>query len=487
MINLYSVNATTNAMRLLKQANMRLSADEGSPIALLNKATNQGSVLDSAITDEQFFQTLPQITALRQPAHGTGEDNVVVDTAAGAESIRVEDHEPTLYELKRMISQRCAGMLDFSRNVIQPFVQDVLKNNQIVPVSEVKEDWQLVPVDTDPCINEPIVQALINKLGNPTGMGFTHDPLELSVPDVIDVPETGRKSFDQLVNNLLTELGLSMSEAVRTMCAGNSVVPNSAQAPHYMKQNVLFLLLSAYFLENPWANSGVSIDRWKTLLTKTHYSYCGWVYLYAEAVVVRTKLGNIVYSYDANDKKVYICQEALDSYLNDNGTVEALLGALYLLDDGDTKASTNKASLLEKHDAYVAAWDRRSSIRRMAADTDWLTTNRQSMKTAFNLSIDTLDPDYLSSIGENKKLTPQEAKLACASSIDHLFNRSTTDITAFIIRTACCEVFGEYELSNLMLSIHEGMIEGQKPDAVASTWITNYVLDWLLQGVLIEA
>jgi len=159
---------------------------------------------------------------------------------------------------------------------------------------------------------------------------------------------------------------------------------------------------------------------------------------------------------------------------------------LYLLDDGDTTASTNKQSLLDKQDAYVAAWDRRSSIRRMAADTDWLTTNRQAMKTAFNLSIDTLDPDYLSSIGESKKLTPQEAKLACASSIDHLFTRSTSDITAFIIRTACCEVFGEYDLSNLMLSIHEGMIEGQKPDAVASTWITNYVLDWLLQGVLIE-
>lgn len=486
MINLYSVNATTNAMRLLKQANLKLTADEGSPIHILNKATSQQSVLDSSITDEQFFQNLPQITALKQPVAGTGESNIVVDTAAGAESIRVEDHEPTLFALKRTISQRCAGMLDFSRNVIQPFVQEVLKNNQISPVEEVKEDWQLVPVDTDPCINEPVVQALISKLSNPTGAGFNHDPIEVAVPDVVDVPETGRKSFDQLINTLLTELGWSMSEALRVMCAGNAIIPNSAIAPGYMKQNVLFLLLSAYYLENPWPNTGVSLDRWKTLMTKAHYSYCGWVYLYAEAIVVRTKLGNIVYSYDADKKQVFICQEAMDDYLNSHGSVEALLGALYQLDDGDTTASTNKASLLEKQDAYVAAWDRRSSIRRMGADTDWLTTNRQSLKMAFALAIDTLDPAYLSSIGENKQLTPAEAKTAVNSAIDHLFTRGTTDITAFIIRTACCEVFGEYDLCALMLCIHEGMVEGQKPDAIASGWIANYILDWLLMGILIE-
>ena len=48
MIRLYSLNACTNALRILKQSGLRLSADVDSPISVLNKATSQQSVLDSA-------------------------------------------------------------------------------------------------------------------------------------------------------------------------------------------------------------------------------------------------------------------------------------------------------------------------------------------------------------------------------------------------------------------------------------------------------
>lgn len=484
MINQFSLNACTNGLTLLKQHNLRLSADVDSPIAVLNKATNQQSVMDSTITDEQFYQQLPNITALRQPVQGNDEASVITDGAAGATVLNVEDHEPTLFELKKMAIGQCQGLLDFARNVAQPFIQEVVKNNDIKPMEGVKEDWALVPVDIDPAINEPVVQAFINRLDNPAGAGFTHDRIDARVPDSVEVPETGKASYDRLVGKLLTELGWTVSEALREMVEPMTVVPNSDKAPSYVKRHILFMLLSAYYLENPWPDSGLSSDKWKTQFTRLHYTLVGWVYLYAEAIVTRVKLGNIVFSYDAQNKQVFICQEAMDKYLEQHGTVEALLGAVYTMDDGNP-GSTQMDKLLENQDVYTRAWSDRSSVRRMEADTDWLRTNRAALKTAFALAIDALDPGYLGA-GAEGQLTPAMAKTAVNGAIDHLFTRATTDVTEFIIRTACGEVFGEYDASSLLLSIHLGMIKGVKPEDTANDWIINYVLDWMLTGILVE-
>ncbi|QVW55696.1 hypothetical protein pEaSNUABM9_00115 [Erwinia phage pEa_SNUABM_9] len=485
MIRLYSLNACTNALRILKQSGLRLSADADSPVAVLNRATSQQSVLDSSITDEQFFQELPNITALAQPAQGTGDAAVIADGAAGVNVLNVEDHEPTLFELKKMAVGRCAGLLDFSRNVVQPFIQNVIQSNDAAPVEEVKEDWALVPVDSDPAINEPIVQALISRLDNPAGAGFIHDRIDARVPDVLEQPETGKASFDRLVGRLLEELGLSVSDAAKLLVEPLKIVPNSDQAPKEVKKNVLFLLLSAYWLDNPWENSDLSSDKWKTQFQRAHYSLCGWLYLYAEAIVTRVKLGNIVFSFDSQEKQVFICQEAFDDYTSAGGTVEALLGAIYALDDGED-ANTTKGALLDNAGAYTQVWSRRGSVRRMNADTDWLHRNRESLKVAFSSAIDVLDPGYLNA-GDAEPRTPAEVKKGVNSAIDHLFGKSTTDVTEFIIQVSSGEVFGEYDAANLLTAIHHGMIKGIKPDVTASDWIVNYAMDWMLAGVLIEA
>lgn len=485
MIRLYSLNACTNALRILKQNGIRLSVDADSPVAILNKATNHQSVLDSTITDEQFFQEIPNITALAQPAQGTGENSVISDGAAGTHVLNIEDHEPTLFELKKMAVGRCAGMLDFSRNVVQPFIQNVIQNNNSVPVEEVKEDWALIPVDSDPSINEPVVQALINRLDNPTGAGFTHDRIEAHVPDVLEQPETGKATFDRLVGRLLEELGLSVSDAARLLVEPLKIVPNSDQAPNEVKKNVLFLLLSAYWLDNPWENSGLNSEKWKTQFQRAHYSLCGWLYLYAEAIIIRVKLGNIVFSYDNQGKQVFICQEAFEDYVSSGGTVEALLGAVYSLDNGVDAATTKKA-LLDNSAEYTEAWVQRSAIRRLDTDNEWLHHNRESLKVAFSAAIDVLDPGYLNAGGAEQR-TPADVKKGVNSAIDQLFGKNTVDITEFIIQISSGEVFGEYDAANLLTAIHHGMIKGVKPEITASDWMINYAMNWILAGVLIEA
>lgn len=486
MINLYSLNAVTNAMKLAKQHQIRLDADVDSPVGLLTKATTQQSVFDTQITDEEFFQSLPDITALKTPQAGTGEASVIADTAAGPETLNVEDHEPTLFELKRMAIQRCQGMLDFARNVIQPFVQLVIQNNQGIENQAVSEEWALVPAGMDPALNSPVVQALIDSVENPLGNGTTHPAVKANVPADIELPETGSKAYDDLVKELLNALGWSINEAVRTMLEGNMLSPVSDQAPHNLKRNILFMLLSGYYLEMPWKDSGLNSGQWKAQMLPLHYSYIGWVYAYTQNIVTRIKTGNIVFGYDNVEKKVYICQEVMDDYLEKGGSVEALLGAIYQLDEGDTNVSTRVASLLEKQKDYIAAWSHRSAIQRAKLDSNWVTRNRQSLKQAFNVAIDATDPELFWRGEDGQVATPELIKRSTASFIDEFFTTDTTDITEFVIKVSATEVFGEYELSKLMLDIHRGMIANRQPDEVATDWMINYVLDWICGGVVIS-
>lgn len=486
MINLYSLNAVTNAMKLAKQHQIRLDADVDSPVGLLTKATTQQSVFDTQITDEEFFQSLPDITALKTPQAGTGEASVIADTAAGPETLNVEDHEPTLFELKRMAIQRCQGMLDFARNVIQPFVQLVIQNNQGIENQAVSEEWALVPAGMDPALNSPVVQALIDSVENPLGNGTTHPAVKANVPADIELPETGSKAYDDLVKELLNALGWNINEAVRNMLEGNMLSPVSDQAPHNLKRNILFMLLSGYYLEMPWKDSGLNSGQWKAQMLPLHYSYIGWVYAYTQNIVTRIKTGNIVFGYDNVEKKVYICQEVMDDYLEKGGSVEALLGAIYQLDEGDTNVSTRVASLLEKQKDYIAAWSHRSAIQRAKLDSNWVTRNRQSLKQAFNVAIDATDPELFWRGEDGQVATPELIKRSTASFIDAFFTTDTTDITEFVIKVSATEVFGEYELSKLMLDIHRGMIANRQPDEVATDWMINYVLDWICGGVVIS-
>lgn len=486
MINQYSLNAATNAMLLAKQSNLNINTDEGSPVGILNKATPSRSVYDSTITDEEFFQNLANETKAQKPAIGTGEEAVVVDSAADAVVLRIDDHEPTLFELKGMAVQRVNGMIDFARNVVQPFVDDVIKNMQIAPVRETAEDWNLEPVGMEASIDNPLVRALINTVANPTVHSYIREAAPIKVPEGIEAPASGSRALDDLVAKLLNEKGWSVGEALKHMVEGFSLSPAAPQAPTAAKDQVLFMVLASYYVDNPWQDSGVSSTKWENVLNGIFYSTVSWVYQFAQDIVNRTAAGQVVYSFDSAEKVVYVCQEAFDKYLEDGGTTEALLGAIYLSDEGDPKVSLLASGIIGNIGKNTAAWERRSAVNRMKEDTDWLSTNRQALKSAFNIAIGNGDPETYGRNVAGDLFTTDEVRLSVNSAIDYLFQKDTTDITAFVIRTAAAEVFGEYEISSLLLSIHQGMIEGANPAELASDWAANYVIDWLLGGVLIN-
>lgn len=484
MISLYSLNAVTNAMKLCKQHNVQLGTDVDSPVDLLNRAVDPTRVFDTTITDEQFFQELPAITQLKRPTDGTAEASIIRDGAVEVEALRVDDHETTLFELKNMAIQRCNGMLDFARNVVQPFVQLVIQNNTIEDVKPLVEDWNLIPVGIDPCVDSPVVQALIQEIANPMGNGTTYDPIKFDVPTNIEIPETGVKAYDELVRKLLNDLNLSMYDAAKLLLAGNYTAPVADNAPQLVRERVLVLLLSSFFIERPWPDSGVDSLKWKAEMGRAYYTSIGWVYGFEKAVANRVATGNIVYSYDTAEKNVYICQETMDDYLEKGGIVEALLGAIYLMDEGDYNVSARVASLLENQKAYVEAYNRRAIIVQKRNELDWVSRNHQALKTAFSIAIDQLDQGYLDVDGITR--SREEIKLCVMSACDFFFVNADEDITLFIIQTACNNVFGAYEIGPLMRAIHTAMIENTDPAEAATSWMIDYVLNWIAGSVFVE-
>lgn len=484
MISLYSLNAVTNAMKLCKQHNIQLGTDVDSPVDLLNRAVDPSRVFDTTITDEQFFQELPAITQLKRPTEATSEASVIRDGAIEPEALRVDDHETTLFELKNMAIQRCNGMLDFARNVVQPFVQLVIQNNVIDEVKPLVEDWNLIPVGIDSCVDSPVVQALIQEIANPMGNGTTYDPINFDVPTNIEIPETGVKAYDELVRSLLNDLNISIYDAAKLILAGNNTVPVASNAPMILKERVLVLLLSSYYIERPWPDSGVDALKWKAEMGRAYYTSIGWVYGFEKEILNRVATGNIIYSYDTDKKDVYICQETMDDYLSKGGIVEGLLGAIYLMDEGDYNVSARVPALLENQNAYVDAYNRRAIITQKKNEQDWVTRNRQSLKTAFSLAIDQLDQGYFDN-GEDQR-TREDVKRWVMASCDAFFSSADDDITLFIIQTACNDVFRVWEIAPLMRTIHQAMVDNQDPSQAATSWMIDYVLDWISGSVFVD-
>ncbi|WP_216088755.1 hypothetical protein, partial [Shigella flexneri] len=87
--------------------------------------------------------------------------------------------------------------------------------------------------------------------------------IKFDVPANIEIPETGVKAYDELVRKLLNDLNLSMYDAAKLLLAGNYTVPVADKAPEMVKERVLVLLLSSFFIERPWPDSGVDALKWK--------------------------------------------------------------------------------------------------------------------------------------------------------------------------------------------------------------------------------
>lgn len=480
MISDFTFNAVTKPLLLTKAKKLKLSAIKDSPVELLNKAGVTPLMYSAKVTDEEFFAQLPNELKVGAILGESKEVSFVGSNGVSAQMIPVSEHEMTLTELVKMATGRVDQLFNFSRNIVQPFIQQVLENFNQPQEQQISEDWHLSPVAIDVALINPVVTGLMSQSADPHRLPHEFEPVNYSkVPADLPVPKTGSQAYDGILAQLLEANNTTPAELMTELFAGKDISPYRPQAFTIVSRRIAQLLLVAYYEENPWPNSGVSSAAWTAMLSLLRTTLKGWIARFVRQIDERVKLGQLVYDMNPDTRVVHICQELMDEYTNQGGSPEAVYGALYLQDD-NKDASTNIKSLLENQEKYVEAWSRRSAVKKAAVDTDWLSTNKTAMKNAFMTAVNAMEDGVLDG------LTKQAAIRGAYEEIDSRFNRQISDITAFIIRVACHKVFVDEAAERIVQAIHRGMCDNIAPDEAARDEMTEYVLDWILSGVAVN-
>lgn len=482
MINQYSLDATTNVMRVLGQNRARLSPVKGSAVETLNSATNQQVVLDTNINDEVFYENFQASTCTPRPtAEGSGYLNAE-DPSAGV--LNIDDHEGTLHDLIAINVDRCDKLTSFARNNMQGLVARILKNFQPVEEQAVTESWSIHPIVVDPLLVDPLVTSIMDKMGDYTRFPMYIEAVdELLVPAGLELPVTGSATYDNLVTKLSNELGLSPAAALEEVFRGDSTSPQATRAFELVRKRVLQVLLLAYYVDKPWEDSGLRLVVWQTKLTAALQQVVAWIKRYSATIVADASTGIIIRDYTANDRVVYVLEAVLDEYVKRGGAPEAIYGLIYMREDGNASVYGTIESVLENQPKLLEAWSQHAVIRRQENRADWRNINSRALKDAVRTAVfseETSDSDIM--IGEGR--TRDTVVKSTFERIDVYFRAvaEDADLTALVIQLVgdmCQEQLG----AELLLRIHNGMRQGGDPEAIATDWMVDYLLDWALDEV----
>lgn len=485
MINQFSLDASTNAMRVLSSTNGRLKPVKGSAIGVLNEAVNPRLLLDSSITDEAFFDGFQASTAAPRPA---GEGSGYLNQGQGAVDIlSIDDHEGTLHDLAATLAGTGEALLSFSRNTMQGMVSRILKNFNPTPEAAAVESWSIQPLQADPLLVDPLVATLLDALPDYARIPQTIEAVsEMAVPAGLACPATGSASYDSLVTRLLGELGMTPTQVMETIRQGDAASPLATKAFEIVKLRVLQLLLLAYYHENPWGDSGMDAVRWEYRTRDAMHQVIAWIKRYIVAMVTDADTSLLIRSYDPVKREVYILDAVLNDYLGRGGAVEAIYGLIYLREDGNSRIMGTVDSVIEHQPELLTAWDRHGVIRRQENRDDWRTINSRALKDAAQTAIfseETTDADL--ALGEGR--TRNSVAKACYETIDIYFRAAgeSADLTEFVIRLVG-DMSQEDNGAALLTHIHRAVAGGINPEQAATDWMVDFMLNGLLNEVDVE-
>lgn len=485
MINQYSLDAVTNAMRVLTENRARLSPVHGSAIETLNYATNKLVVLDAKINDEQFYEQFQASTCAPRPM-SEGAGYVDLD-GVSAGVLNIDDHEGTLHDLLAMNVDRCDRLASFARNNMQGLVTRILKNFQPMEEKEITESWSIQPITVEPLLVDPLVTNLMDRLGDYTRFPMYIEAVDgVVVPAGLELPVTGSATYDNLVTKLLNELGISPAAALEEIFRGDSTSPLATRAFELVRRRVLQLLLVAYYVDKPWEDSGLRLVVWQTKLTEAMQQIVGWLKRYSAAVVSDASSGIIIRDYTAKERVVYILEAVLDDYVARGGAPEAIYGLIYLREDGNVSVQGTVDAVLENQPKLLEAWSQHAVVRRQENRSDWRNINSRALKDAVRTAIyseETLDADIM--IGEGR--TRDSVAKSTFERIDVFFRAVSedADLAGLVIQLVgemCQEPLG----GELLLRIHTGMRRGGNPEEIATDWMIDYLLDWALDDIDVQ-
>ncbi len=463
----------------LKELNLALSAIPNSPLAMLNESANTPLLGLSTINDEEFFQQFPE-SVMRDSITGSTEpfemayqqDDKVIIPATG-------EHELVLNELRQMGRTCAAELFDYSRNVMQPFIASVIDGYAEPTATDLAEKWTIVDISINKAYLDPIVESLLGQFNNPMSINWEKptSKYQVKLDSEIPLPETGRASFDNLLRNVLQELGMTVKEVMVKLFSEEIKSPYLSDAWLKSPLRLAQWLLVQYFEKAPWADSGLAGTEWETMCLEYRNSLTGWIARYVQNLGELIQTDVLVMGIKDSTREIYVIGDVYRKFQSEHGgNADAIYGAVYLTGGERHLPNYMLSTFVERMDDCRNAWARQVSIQESKLNENWQQDARGHMKRSFNMAIDGYDDAYL----PDDKMK-SEIRKRCAELIDQRLDRfSMEDPTLLIIRIARDTLFAHTDAGWVNEEIHKRMSLGMAGDEAATQTLIDYVFNWVL-------
>ena len=483
MISEVTFNAIAGAAEKLKTMSVGLSVEQNTAMSMLSDSANTPLIGMTSITDAEFYMQFPDslnrdsITGSTEPYELMLQDGekVIMPT--------VGDHEIVMQALSKMGRQRTGELRDYSRNIVQPFVSTIVDGYAEPNPSELAEQWCIVDVAIHPAYLNPLVESLLGQFGDIRNWEISTGDLTVKVPTDLQIPSTGRASFDDLISGLLTSMSMSPSDALIKLFSDgteNPYGPDSwIKAPLHLAQ----WLLINYYESSPWDDSGLSGLSWETFCTQYKDALTGWIHNYVRNMSELIDSNTLVMGTNFERREIFVVTDVYRDFITKHaGTVETIYGAMYLLEDGVALNNYMLDTFVSRAAECEQAWARQVSIVENQLNSNWVVSAREHMKASFNEALDSLDdgilPDDVSKSTVGKK---------CNVLIDERLDRfSMEDPTLLIIGIVGDAVFDYTDCGWMLSEIHKRMCLGMDGSEAATQVAIDYTVSWTLSSIRVS-
>lgn len=479
MLSDITFQAIAPAHLKLKELALALSVEPNSPLAMLNESAHTPLLGLSSINDEEFFQQFPEsvmrdtITGLTEPFEMSyQDDDKVIIPATG-------EHELIHNELRQMGRTRTAELFDYSRNVMQPFVAAVIDGYAEPTSTDLAEKWSIVDISLNEAYLDPVVEALLGQFHNPLSIPWDKPKSRAAarIEGELELPTTGRATFDNLLRSIMEDMGLSVKEVLIKLFSEDINSPYKPDAWLKAPLRLAQWLLIQYYEKHPWENCGLSGLEWETFCLEYRNALTGWIASYVNNLGELISSNVLVMGINEDTREIYVVSDVYRKFQSDHGgDAAAIYGAAYLTEGERSLPNYMLTTFVEHMDDCRNAWQRQVSIQEAKLNENWQQDARKHMKRSFNTALDAFDDAYLPD-----DVVKSELRSKIGSLIDERLDRySMEDPTLLIIRIASETLFAHTDAGWVNEEIHKHMSLGMPGDEAASQVLIDYTLNWIM-------
>lgn len=471
MIHDESLNAAVALVDRCRTSKLSLGALSESILgvcvqASLNNTTSNYDKLDGF--DKKWQESL---TA--DPIFGT-KGGVVLTEADGEEHLYIPtcEHDATIDRAADTLSATVVNLTNFTRNTVSPTIEEVISaiENETNNIEGYSEDIEIVDVKLSEAWESNTVKALLNRFnGGVKQYGRDRIPAITLPNDYNPEFRTGSNSIDGIIGSILDEFDMTLVDVIGQIFNGNANA-GIYDGNDYITANLNLLraIVCQWLLDNPVEGSGIDGGTWGVLLNDLSMSYGSTAYAAYSDIMYGIEHDELFIEYDAYKRCVTLNGAVYDKWLDQGGTPEIILGAVY----NNELDKIRFDYLLENGAKYTGIWGEHHALENASTVAKRNETIRTALFNALLVQIEKSE-----SLPKNIPVFKliEAAKKLVSSLHDYQLN----DIAATVTDVVCDILYPHTHAKFFVNTINSIYTEGMTTDEVIMhariEYLTAYV------------